>query len=61
MTSWSDWKDDQKLKADLRSLVATNLKDKEIFSLVGWDLPYYEWSLRTLDRGFWLIEIFCIN
>ena len=26
MASWSDWKDDEKLEAALRSLVATNLK-----------------------------------
>ena len=42
-------------------LVATSLKNKEIFFLVCWDFPDYEWSLCTLDRGFWHIEIFCIN
>ena len=61
MTSCSDWKDDEKLEAALRSLVTTNLKDKEIFSLVCRDFPDYEWSLLALDRGFWHIEIFRIN
>ena len=57
----SDWKDDEKLEAALRSLVATNLKHKEIFGLVCRDFPDYEWSLWTLDSGFWHIEIFRIN
>ena len=61
MRSWSDWKDDEKLEAALRSLVATNLKNKEIFVLVSWDFPDYEWSLWTLDQGFWHIQIFRIN
>ena len=61
MTSWSDWKDDEKLEAALRSLAATNLKHKEIFGLVCRDFPDFEWSLRTLDRGFRHIEIFRIN
>ena len=34
MASWNDWKDVEKLEAGLRSLVATNLKDKEILGLV---------------------------
>ena len=61
MTSWSDWKDDQKLEAGLRSFVATNLKHKEIFGLVCRDFLDYEWSLGTLDRRFRHIEIFGIN
>ena len=48
MTSWSDWKDDEKLEAALRSLVATILKHKEIFGLVCRDFPDYEWSLWIL-------------
>ena len=42
MTSWSDWKDDEKFEAALRSLVAINLKHKEIFGLVWRDFPDYE-------------------
>ena len=42
-------------------LVTTNLKSKEILALVCWDFPHYEWSFWTLDRGFWHIEIVCIN
>ena len=61
MTSWSDWKDEQKLEAALISLIETNLKDKEILGLVCWEFPDYEWSLWTLDRGFWHIQIFRIN
>ena len=40
MTSWNDCKDDEKVEAALRSLVATNLnlKNKEIFVLVCWDI-----------------------
>ena len=38
MTSSSGRKDDEKL-------VATNLKNKEIFVLVCWDFLDYEWSL----------------
>ena len=45
----------------MRSLVATNVKQKEIFGLVCRDFRDNEWSLRTLDRGFWYIEIFRIN
>ena len=44
MTSRSDWKDDQKLEAALRSLAVTNLEDKEILGLVYRDFPDYEWS-----------------
>ena len=61
MTSSSDLKDDEKLEAALRSLVATSLKHKEIFGLVCQDPLDSEWSLRTLDRGFWHIETLCIN
>ena len=61
MTSWSDWKDDEKVEAALRSLVVTNLKNKKIFVLVCWDLPDYEWNLWTLDPGFWHIEIFVLT
>ena len=57
----SDWKDDEKLEAALRSLVATNLKLKKTFALVCRDFVDCEWSLRTLDRRFWHIEIFGIN
>ena len=42
--------------------LATYLKHKEeIFGLVCRDFPDYEWSLRTLDRGFLHIEIFRIT
>ena len=58
MTSWSDWKDDEKIEA---ALIVTNLKTKEIFVLVCWDFPDYEWNFWTLDRGFWHTEIFRIN
>ena len=34
MTTWRDWKDTEKLETAMRSLVATNLKDEEIFGLV---------------------------
>ena len=34
MTSWSDWENDKKLEAALRSTVAIDLKHKEIFGLV---------------------------
>ena len=56
----SDLKD-KKLEATLRSLVASNLKHREIFSLVCRDFLNYEWSLKTLDRGFSHIEIFRFN
>ena len=47
MTSWNDCKDDEKVEAALRSVVATNLnlKNKEIFVLVCWDFQDYEWNL----------------
>ena len=45
----------------MRSFVATNLKHKEMFGLICRDFPDYEWSLKTLERGFWHIEIFRIN
>ena len=61
MTNWSDWKDDQKLETALRSLVATDLKVKDLFGLVCRDFPDYEWSLWALDREFGNIEIFRIN
>ena len=61
MTSWSDWKDDEKLDATLRSLVVISPKHKEIFGLACRDLSDYERSLWTLDRGFWHNEIFRIN
>ena len=57
----SDWKDDEKLEAALRSLLMTSLKHKEVFGLVCRDFFDYKWSLRTLDPGFWHIEIFRIN
>ena len=53
----SDLKD-EKLEAILRSLVASNLKHKEI---VCRDFLNYEWSLKTVDRGFSHIEIFRFN
>ena len=37
MTSWSDWKDEEKLEATLSSPVATNLKHKEILGVVYQD------------------------
>ena len=61
MTSWSGWKDDEKLEAALRLLVATNLKHEQIYGLVWWIFLDYEWSLWKLDRGFWHNEIFHIN
>ena len=42
MASWSDWKDDEKLEAALRSFVAINLKHEEIFGLVCRNFPDYE-------------------
>ena len=36
------WKDDEKLRAALRSFVATNQKHKKIFGLVCRDFPDYE-------------------
>ena len=33
MSSWMDWKDDEKLEGALRSLAAINLKHKELFGL----------------------------
>ena len=47
MTSSSDWKDDEKLEAALRLLIATNLKYKEIFGLVCRDFPDYEFFVLT--------------
>ena len=43
------------------SLAVTNLKHKKIFCLVCRKFLDYEWSLRTLNRRFWHIEIFLIN
>ena len=42
MTSGSDWKDEEKLEAALRSILAINLKHKDIFGLVCRDFPGYE-------------------
>ena len=42
MASWSNWKDDEKLEAALRSFVAINLKHEEILGLVCRDFPDYE-------------------
>ena len=42
MRSWSDWKDEEKLEAALKSFVATNLKHTEIFDLVCRDFLDYE-------------------
>ena len=61
MTSWSDWKDREKLEAALRSLVATNLRDKEIFGLACRHFPDYKWSLWTLDCGFWYMKFFVLT
>ena len=38
----SDWKVHKNLEAALRSLVATNLKHKELFSLVWRDILFYQ-------------------
>ena len=42
MTSLSDWKDEEKLEAALRSIVVINLKHKDMFGLVCRDFPDYE-------------------
>ena len=57
----SDWKEDEKLEAPLRSLVATNLKHKEKFALVCRDFLNYKWSLWIYDREFWYIETFLLT
>ena len=45
MTSWSDCKDDEKLEATLRSLVATNPKQRNIrFSLPGFPRLWIEYG-----------------
>ena len=72
MTSWSDWKDDEKLEAALRSLVAINLKHKEIFGLVCRDFLDYKWniiykyimgglSVTVCESCFFLICFFCFK
>ena len=58
MTSWSDWKDDEKPEAALRSLVATNLKHKEIFGLVCRDFPDYE---EHFIVGFGILKYFILT
>ena len=48
MASWSAWKDDEKLEAALRLLVAINLEYKEIFGLVCPDFVDYEQNMDLM-------------
>ena len=45
-----EWQEDIALKQDLSAYVQPNLRQKEIFDLVGRKYPMYAWSLRTLSR-----------
>ena len=56
MTTWRDWKDTEKLETAMRSLVATNLKDEEIFGLVCRDFPDYERRV-----GFGILRFFVLT
>ena len=42
-------------------LKESELDQIHLFQYTYWDILNYEWSLWALDRGFWHIEIFCIN
>ena len=72
MTSCSNWKDDEKFKAALRSVVSINLKHKEIFGLIcPWPTKYIRpcWPWFVFSRPWsalisWImnrIRISCFN
>ena len=54
MTSSSDRKDDEKL-------VATNLKNKEIFVLVCWDFPEMNGVYENLIVSFGILKFFVLT
>ena len=56
MTTWRDWNDTEKLETAMRSLVATNLKDEEMFGLVCRDFPDYERRV-----GFGILRFFVLT
>ena len=61
MTSQSDWKNDEKLQAALRSLVATNLKHKEIFSLAYRHFRIMNGVYEQLIVGFDILKFFVLS
>uniref|UniRef100_A0A7M5WYV8 Integrase core domain-containing protein n=1 Tax=Clytia hemisphaerica TaxID=252671 RepID=A0A7M5WYV8_9CNID len=45
-----DWKVNERLETDLKTLVKQNLRRKEILDILRQKYPNYPWSLSTLDR-----------
>ena len=60
-SSSNNWEEDNTLMSDLKKYVQQGMQRNEILDFVTRDYPYYNWSLRTLDRRLRFFNIYYID
>ena len=60
-SSSNNWEEDNTLMSDLKKYVQQGMQRNEILDFFTRDYPYYNWSLRTLDRRLRFFNIYYID